>query len=186
MRRTALVSLVLGILVACGGGGGGGGGPTEPTPTPTPTPPPLPSITFTPQGSAGANTLFLTSGAASTASTLVLEVRASQVSNLYGVAFDLSYPSGLLRFERATAGPLLGNNGSAQAATAGTGTLVVGGSHLGSVPGANGSGLVLTLEFSAVAAGNGTFAYSRNSAFNSAGDSITGMAWLAGSVNVTR
>lgn len=185
MRRTALVSLFLVFLVACGGGGGGGG-PTEPTPTPTPTPTPQPSITFTPQGTAGANTLFLTSGAASTASTLFLEVRASQVTDLYGVAFDLAYPSALLRFERATAGPLLGNNGSAQAATAAAGTLVVGGSHLGSVPGATGSGLVLTLEFSAVAAGNGTFAYSRNSAFNSTGDTITGIAWLAGSVNVTR
>jgi hypothetical protein len=183
LRRTALVSLFLVFLVACGGGGGGG--PTEPTPTPTPTPTPQPSITFTPQGSAGANTLFLTSGAASTASTLVLEVRASQVTDLYGVAFDLAYPSTLLRFERATAGPLLGNNGSVQAAAA-AGTLVVGGSHLGSVPGATGSGLVLTLEFSAVAAGNGTFAYSRNTAFNSTGDTITGIAWLAGSVNVTR
>jgi hypothetical protein len=183
-RRTlsgAVPLLGLLALAACGGGGGGGGGPTAPTPPPAP----QPSIVFTVQGSPGANTLFLAGGAASTASTLVLEVRASQVTDLYGVAFDLSFPSAQLQFVRATPGPLL-SGGTVQAVPSGTGTLVVGGTHLGSVPGANGSGVVMTLELSAVAAGSGSFAFSRNSALDSSGDPLRGTAWLAGSVQVIR
>jgi hypothetical protein len=116
---------------------------------------------------------------------LALEVRASQVTDLYGVAFDLSYPSAQLQFVRVVPGPLLAG-GAAQAATGAAGVLVVGGTHLGNVPGASGSGLIMTLEFSAVAAGSGSFAYSRNSALNSSGDTLSGVAWLAGSVQVNR
>jgi hypothetical protein len=167
--------------VACGGGGGGGG-PTQPTPTPTP----VASIVFSPAGVPASNAVFLSSSTASTATTLVLEVRASQVNDLYGVAFDLTYPSAQLTFSRVTAGPLLGASGSVQAAVSAPGTLVVGGSHLGAVPGANGSGVVLTLEFTAAAAGTGSFAFARNSAFNSSGQTLAGTSWLAGSVQVTR
>jgi hypothetical protein len=169
------------LSLACGGGGGGGG-PTSPTPTPTP----AASIVFTPAGAPASNALFLASSTATTATTLVLEVRANQVTDLYGVAFDLTYPSTQLSFSRVTAGPLLGASGSAQAAVSAPGTLVVGGSHLGAVPGANGSGVVLTLEFTATAAGTGSFAYTRNSAFNSSGQTLAGTSWLAGSVQVTR
>ena len=113
-------------------------------------------------------------------------MRASQVTDLYGVAFDLAYPSAQLQFTRATAGPLL-SNGSVQAVVSSAGTLIVGGTHLGSTtPGANGSGVVMTLEFSAVGAGTGSFAFSRNSALNSSGRAISGISWVAGSVTVTR
>jgi hypothetical protein len=170
-------------VLACGGGGGGGGGggPTEPTPPP----PPPPGFVFTAQGTPGANTLFLASGAATTATTLVLELRASQVTDLYGVAFDLTYPNTQLQFVRVTPGPLLAN-GAAQAAASGTSTLIVGGTRLGNVSGATGSGVILTLEFTAVAAGSGSFAFARNSALDSDGDTVSGVAWLAGSVQVNR
>ena len=175
------LAVLVAIVVACGGGGGGGGGPTEPTPPP----PPPPGIVFTAQGTPGANSLFLARGAATTATTLVLELRASQVTDLYGVAFDLTYPSTQLQFVRVTPGPLL-SGGAAQAAAAGTGTLIVGGTRLGNVSGATGSGVVLTLEFTALAAGSGSFAYARNSALDSDGDTVSGVAWLAGSVQVNR
>lgn len=170
-------------VLACGGGGGGGGGggPTEPTPPP----PPPPGFVFTAQGTPGANTLFLASGAATTATTLVLELRASQVTDLYGVAFDLTYPNTQLQFVRVTPGPLLAN-GAAQAAASGTSTLIVGGTRLGNVSGATGSGVILTLEFTALAAGSGSFSYARNSALDSDGDTVSGVAWLAGSVQVNR
>jgi hypothetical protein len=179
LRGSLLAALAL-LALACGGGGGGG--PTSPTPTPTP----LPSIVFTPSGTAGSNAVLLASGSATTATTLVLEVRANQVTDLYGVAFDLTYPSAQIQFSRATTGPLLGSSGSVQAAVSAPGTLVVGGSHLGAVPGANGSGVLLTLEFTATAAGQGSFAFARNSAFNSSGQTLAGTSWLAGSVQVTR
>lgn len=180
--RSVLAGAFVLALAACGGGGGGGGGPTEPPPPP---PPPPPGIVFTAQGAAGVNSVSLASGAATTATTLVLEVRATQVSDLYGVAFDLAYPSTQLQFVRATPGPLLGN-GSAQAVPSTPGTLIVGGTHLGSVAGATGSGVLMTLEFTAVAAGQGAFVYSRNSAFDSHGAAMTGVSWVAGSVTVTR
>jgi hypothetical protein len=142
-------------------------------------------IVLTPQATPGANSLYLASGTATTATTLFLEVRANQVTDLYGVAFDLTYPATQLQFVRATAGPLL-NNGAVQAVASTPGTLIVGGTHLGATPGANGSGVVLTLEFSAVAAGSGSFAFARNSALNSTGAAISGMTWLAGSVTVTK
>jgi hypothetical protein len=169
------------VLTACGGGGGGGGTTTEPPPPP----PPVAGIVFTPQSAPAANSLYFASGAASTASTLVLELRANQVTDLYGVAFDLTYPATQLQYVRITAGPLLGN-GAVQAAVSSPGTLIIGGTHLGTTPGSNGSGVVLTIEFSAVASGSGSFALSRNSGLDSAGRAIPGLTWLAGSVTVTK
>ncbi len=180
MRRGFLFLLVL-LLTACGGGGGGG----TPTTPPPPPPPPPPGFVFTAQSAPTANSLFLASGSATTATTLVLELRANQVTDLYGVACDFTYPATQLQFVRATAGPLL-NNGAVQAAVSTPGTLIIGGTHLGATPGANGSGVVLTLEFTSLASGSGSFAFARNSALNSAGTAVPGLTWLAGSVVVTK
>lgn len=181
MRRLGTILLVLALTACGGGGGGGGGGPTEPTPPP----PPQAAIVFTAAGAAGANSVFLASGSGSNANTLVLEVRASQVTDLYGVAFDLAYPSAQLQFVEATPGPLLGAAGSVQAAPGAGGNLIVGGTHLGNVPGATGSGVIMTLRFNAIAAGNGQFQFSRNSALDSDGGLLP-VTWVAGSVQVTR
>jgi len=178
-RLLAALALPALALAACGGGGGGGGGgPTAP-------PPPTPGIVFTPQGAATVNSVSLASGTGTTANTLILEVRATQVTDLYGVAFDLAYPSAQLQFTRATAGALL-SGGSVQAVASPPGTLIVGGTHLGNVAGATGSGVLMTLEFSAASAGQGNLTFSRNSAFDSHGTAMTGVGWVAGSVTVTR
>jgi hypothetical protein len=183
MKSSQLITvLLLTLLLTACGGGGGGGTSTEPPPPP---PPPTAGITFTAQGAPAVNSLYLASGAATTASTLVLELRANQVNDLYGAAFDLTYPATQLQYVRVTAGPLLGN-GAVQAAVSSPGTLIIGGTHLGTTPGSNGSGVVLTIEFSAVAAGSGSFAFSRNSGLDSAGRAIPGLTWLAGSVTVTK
>ncbi len=180
-RASAALTLLLALLLtACGGSGGGGGGTTT-----EPPPPPVAGIAFTAQAPPGANSLYLASGAATTASTLVLELRANQVTDLYGVAFDLTYPATQLQYVRVTAGPLLAN-GAVQAAVSSPGTLILGGTHLGTTAGASGSGVVLTIELSAVAAGQGSFAFSRNSALNSTGAAISGVTWLGGSVTVTK
>ena len=181
-RAGAFLLVLLFVLAACGGGGGGGS-PVEPTPTPPLT---QPSLVFTPQGGGGSG-VSLTAGAASTASTLILEVRANSVTDLYGVAFDLGYPANLVQYVRATQGPLLAG-GTLQVAVGGGGTagnLVVGLSNLGPVPGASGSGLLMTLEFRATGAGQGSFSFSRNVAVDSAGQSINGFSWGTGTVRVT-
>jgi hypothetical protein len=176
---TFAVLLVL-ALAGCGGGGGGGGGSTPVEP-----PPPPPGVTFNAQGTTGANSIVLASGAGTDIDTLVLEVRLLGVSDLYGAAFDLRFPSGVLQFVRATAGETLGG-GAVQAALSGPGNLVVGASRLGEVPGIEGSGVLLTLEFTAIAAGEGAFSFARNSAYDPDGRPITGITWAAGSVRVVR
>lgn len=180
MRRLAAGLLVL-AFTACGGGGGGGG-PTEPTPPPVT----QPQIIFTPQGAAGTNSLFLASAATTTANTLFLEVRASQVTDLYGVAFDLTYPRDQLQFVQASPGPLLGAAGSVQTAVSAPGIVIVGGTHLGNVQGATGSGVVMILQFNAVAAGEGDLRFFRNSALDSDGALLRGVSWVGGSVRVVR
>jgi hypothetical protein len=180
MRRSvARASLAAALLLALACGGGGGGSPTEPTPTPTP----APSVTFTPQ-SPGPSGILLATGAGSNATTLILEVRATSVSDLYGVAFDLTYPPGLLQHVRSTQGPLLA--GGTFQGTASAGRLVIGLSNLGPVPGASGSGLLMTFEFRAAGAGEGTIAFSKNQAVDSQGQAIAGLTWSAGTVRVTQ
>jgi hypothetical protein len=176
--RSALVFLVLLVLIACGGGGGGG--PTEPTPPP----PPPPGITFTAAGG-GANSISLGSGAATNETTLFLEVRATSVTDLYGVAFDLRFPNAVLQFVRATDGGFLGG-GTVQVAETATGTLVAGASKLGAVAGSTGSGVLMVLEFRAVAAGSGTFTFADNTALNATGSAVPNLTWAAGNVTVVR
>jgi hypothetical protein len=189
-RRTLLWLLCLAVVAAtatvtaCGGGGGGGGSPTQPTPTPTPPPP---GITFTAQSGGGQNNIALASTAASDLNTLVLEVRANSVQDLYALAFDLRYPNAVLRYDGATAGFLNeGAQTSLNLVEPSPGTLVVGYTRLGAVAGASGSGVLLTLRFSAVAAGSGNFSFAQNLAFNARGDSIATVTWSAGSVQVVR
>lgn len=174
------LGLLLGLLLApaCGGGGGGGGGPTAP-------PPPTPGITFTATGG-GAASVTLASGAGSGPTTLVLELRANQVSDLYGLSFDLTYPSAQLRYDGAMEGGLLSAGGqptSLLISPIAPGTLVVGFSRLGAVAGAEGSGVLLTLRFTAVGAGTGVFGFARNSALDSSGASLP-LTWGGGSVLV--
>ena len=184
MRHAAwmrtILAAVLPLVLACGGGGGGGS-PTEPTPSPTPQP--QPSITFTPQ-TPGPSGISLVSSAASNATTLILEVRATSVSDLYGIAFDLTYPANLLQHVRSTQGPMLAGGTFQGSVTAGR--LVMGLSNLGPVPGASGSGVLMTLEFRAVGAGEGTFTVSKNQAVDSQGQAIAGLTWSAGTVRVTQ
>jgi hypothetical protein len=176
-RLLPFVALLL-VLAACGGGGGGSSGPTAP-------PPPAKGFVFTP--GAGTTGITLTQGAATTTTTLFLEVRANSVTDLYGVAFSLQYPNTALRYVSATAGSFLsGANLQAVEGKGGTaGTVIVGLSKLGMSAGANGSGVLLTLEFQATATGSGAFSFSRNTAINSSAQTLTELSWSAGTVTVT-
>ena len=188
----ALVLLLPSLAVACGGGGGGGS-PTEPSPTPTPTasvtPTPTPTpgagITFT-AASAGPG-IVLAQGAGTSSSSLTVDVRAAQVTGLYGIAFDLDYPSAVLHYQSATAGTFLGSSGqiSMQVVESAPGHLVVGVTRLGDVRGVDGSGLVASLVFTPVANGSGPFAFSHNMAYQSEGTPVT-LQWAGGTVTVAR
>jgi hypothetical protein len=173
---------VLAVLAQAACSGGGGGGPTGP-------PPPTSSITFTPGSGGGANSVSLAAESSTDSTTLLLDVRANTVTDLYGVALNLSYPSAALHFAGATEGTFENAAGgvatSFQAVEGPTGTLVLAVSRLGAVPGATGSGVLMTLRFTSTASGSGTFNLSRNAGFDSTGLPISGLSWAAGSVQVT-
>jgi hypothetical protein len=184
-RPAALAALVSAALAVTACGGGGGGGPTQPPPPP----PPTPGIVFTPATGGGQSGFGLAAGGGGT-TTLVLELRASGLQDVYGVAFDLDYPETVLRFERATQGAALSAGGafatSFQAVESPAGNLVVGLSRLGAVGGMSGSGTLLTLEFSARAAGSGTFTFVGPSAVAPNGQPLPGLTWTAGTATVTQ
>jgi hypothetical protein len=179
LSAAALVAAL--ASASCGGGGGGGGGGS------TPTEPPVrqSSVVFTPASSSTG--ISLSSGAGGGPTTLVLELRATGVGGLYGVAFDLTYPATLLRFDGVERGGFLGSATDTTLAQAqpAPGTLVIGYSRLGEIPGVSGSGNVLTLRFTSLATGSGTFTFSRNSAFNAEGNPLQSLPWAGGSVQVT-
>jgi hypothetical protein len=175
-----LAAVALSALAACGGGGGGGGG--------GPTQPPA-GIFFTPAAGTATPAIVLTERADSTANTLYLEVRAVGVTDLYGLAFDLQYPASVLQFQAATEGTFLSASGTPttfQAVESPAGNLVVGLSRLGDLAGADGSGLLLTLELQATAAGSGAFTFSGNTAFDHLGQPESSVDWRAGTVQVVR
>jgi hypothetical protein len=170
--------------VACGGGGGGG--PTAPPPPP----PPTSGIAFTAAGTAGDMTIHLAKEDGTAANILRLQVRASMVTDLFGLGFDLVYPQGVLEFNDGSEleGGFLSGDGSTvellieeQPA----GRLLVGITRLGNVGGVDGSGLILTLEFTGIANGQGSFAFVARDAFDSAGDILGETVWQAGEVNVS-
>lgn len=183
LRDLASLTLLT-ALAACGGGGGGGGSPTEPPP------PVTPAVAFTATGGSAANSITIAQGAGTSGTTLELEVRANSVQDLYGVAFDLEYPSNLLRFESSTnPSGFLGSDGtpvSFVSSLSRDGLLVVGYTRLGQVSGANGSGLLARIRFTAIATGSGTIRFSRNSAYSSQGAVMANVTWAGGTVQVNR
>ncbi|HVT19053.1 MAG TPA: cohesin domain-containing protein [Thermoanaerobaculia bacterium] len=182
-RPGVLASLLATLLplVAASCGGGGGGGPT------TPPPPTKTVIVFTP-ATGGSPGVSLAPGASADSSTLVLEVHDNGVTGLYGLAFNLTYPNTVLHFTGASEGAVLNGGGiatSLQVAESPAGTLVVGLTRLGGVPGTSTSGVLLTLRFSAVASGSGSFAFTHTQAVGAAGATLSGLSWTAGTVQVT-
>jgi hypothetical protein len=168
------------LLAPACGGGGGGGGPTQP-------PMPQPGITFTPGGAAGANSVALVRVGQST-TRLSLELRATGVTDLYGVSFDLRFPSSALSFVDFDEGPMLLGGGifdtAFQVVETPAGNLVVGATRLGGVAGANGDGVLLTLHFDARASGSGGIAFDGPQAFDR--DGAQSVQFIGGSVAVVR
>jgi hypothetical protein len=186
MRRCCgvLAAVIAFAWLATACGGGGGGGPTAP-----PTPPPPPPVSFTAAGTPGALTIHLGKTSGTADNVLRLEIRASEFADLYGLGFDLAYPAALLDYRGGShvEGGFLSADGSRTelfAREVTDGEVIVGVSRLGDVGGVEGSGLVLTLDFTAVTNGSGEFSFSANSAFDSGGDRLDAAVWQAGEVRV--
>jgi hypothetical protein len=183
--KGVVATLCAALVAACGGGGGGGGGGTVP-------PPPSQSLVFTLAGQPGVNTIYLDAADASTPDRLVLEVRANEVDDLFGVALDLLFPSAFLEWDRGAErkGDLLEEEGVGTTLIVdrdGTGRLIIGYSRLGDdVPGVAGSGLLFTIEFRTTASGQGDLTIERQFAVDGAGVRRYDYAWLAGNLRVVK
>jgi hypothetical protein len=180
LRLVAGCLLAAAVGAACGGGGGGGGGggPIEP---------PASSLTFTPAQNQPDNSIALVRTNGSDANQLVVELRARGVTDLYGVGFDLSFPVSL-RYDGASEGTWLSSGGAAQTTlqvAAASNRLTVGLSRLGGVTGVSGDGALLSLRFTAVAAGNGGLEFANPEAFNSTTTAFN-VQWIGGTVSVVR
>ena len=191
--RSRPVSAVLSILViaglvwfgtGCGGSGGGGGGPTQPPP---PTLPPS-GVAFTPDRAASGNSVFLDAGTGGSATVFVLNVEVNSVTDLYGVGFVLKYPNNLLGYRKgsATEGPFLTGNERVELIVKQRtpGELTVGISRIREVPGASGSGVLLSLEFDTRNAGSGSMNLSEEVAVDSVGQAQEDVNFVGGTVNV--
>jgi len=169
------------VSTGCGGGGGGGG-PTAP-------PPPSSGISFSSDSSSGSNSIRLSSGGGS-GSLFILDVDAQSVTDLYGVSFILHYPANLLAYSNnsETEGTFLSENGSVdtdlQVTERQAGEVIVGISRLGEIPGAAGSGTLLSLEFNRRASGTGRMEMMDHDALDSFGDVQVEVTWVSGTVTV--
>jgi hypothetical protein len=178
-RLAAIALLSAWLLAGCGGDSGGG--PTGPAP------PPEGSIVFTGTGSPGVNSIALVQGSGTSASTLVLNVEATSVNDLFGVAFDLSFPSSSLAYQGATEGTFVSGGGQAatsfEVAQGATGNLIVGLTRLGDVNGASGTGTLMTIRLGKVSGGSGPVAFQNRQAVDSAGGTLP-VSWSGGTVVV--
>jgi hypothetical protein len=179
LRVLALLVVATALGAACGGGGGGGGGGG-------PVDPPTASLTFTPAQSQPNNSLALVRSNGNDPNTLVLDLRAMQVADVYGVAFDLTFPANL-RYDSATEGTFLSAGGASTSlqVTEANNRLTVGLTRLGGLTGVSGDGTLLSLRFSAVAAGNGSLAFVAPTAYNANSIAYT-VQWVGGTVAVVR
>jgi hypothetical protein len=119
----------------------------------------------------------------------VLEVVASDVEDLYGVAFDILYPATALDFVRVEEGSFLSAEGigtTLQVADDGSGTLIIGLTRLGEADGVSGSGVLMTVTFQAAGNGGGSLVFDQERAVNRRGATIPGVTWAGGSVTVQR
>lgn len=144
------------------------------TPPPPPPPPPPPTVTFVAATNPGTDAIVLTLSS-STATEFALVLSAVDVTDLYGYGVDLDFDPAVVAFDTVEAGPFLDGEGvtvATQLIESSPGTLVIGHSRVGAVPGVSGSGALLTLNFKSVAAGTTTFATANGGAFDSTGATL--------------
>lgn len=149
-----------------------GSTPTTPRP-PTTTPP---SVTFVADASNGGIDAIALSLTSSTAEAFTLALMASEVTDLFGYGVDITFDPAVVMFDTATMGTFLDGEGitvTTQITEGPVGTLVIGQSRVGAVPGMSGSGTLVSLDFRSVAPGTSTLSTSNAGAFDSTGAAMT-------------
>ena len=116
-------------------------------------------------------------------SVLAIDIKASNVSDVYGAAFDVDFDSTKMSYSGYSAGSFLeggGNSVNYQATlqSGNSGKLIVVASRQGSVEGATGSGTLVTLKFNVP--GGSSVSFSNNAIVDSSGITISTATWSGG------
>jgi len=150
-------------------------------------------VFFTAEASPEEPSIYLAADEAPLDGLFELRVEAEGVSDLSGLAFQVRFPGELFAFRpnQADEGDLMSGDGEFDTAfeVARSADLVtVGLTRLGPVPGAGGSGRLLTLRFALREGeeGSGDLTFERNDLRDSLGNIQQGTVWIGGSVEVLR
>lgn len=148
-----------------------------------------PSQTITFSGtSAGSNSVYMAKNdELSSGDTLAIDIKTSNVSNVFGAAFDMDFDSSKMTYDSYAAGSFLESGGSTvnyQVAlqSGNSGKIVVGISRQGAVSGVSGSETLVTLKFKV--SGNSSVTFSNYELRDSSNQSILGISWYGGTVVV--
>ncbi len=177
IHRGFVVGLLLLFVSGCVAGCGGSGSSSGDMPTG-----PSPMLLFTPDRAAVGNSVTMRAGANTAATALELEIFATDLVDVRTMDFTVTFPADLLRFDGARAGNFLGA-GVSQIVQTGAGAVTLLMTGLGQA-GATGSGLVTTLDFRAIAGGNGRLDFLDPEAADAAGLEIQGIDWIGGTVQI--
>ncbi|MFN7973542.1 MAG: cohesin domain-containing protein [Acidobacteriota bacterium] len=146
--------------------------------------------TFSPAGSPVANSISMQPNTANGAA-VVVNFDATQMTDLYGAAYTITYSPAVLNFVGADdAGTFLATGGvtvlfNAALENGQEGRLVVGISRAGQVSGVSGSGTLHNITFRGVAVGSTSLNFTSASAIDSNGTTIPGVTYSGGTVSVT-
>ncbi len=147
-------------LGACKGGGGDSGS----------SPIPCTSLSFTPAISSASNgDVYLLQGSTS-CSTVDVGVWITNVSGIFTVSFDLTYPASSVAYQSFVAGPVMSQGNPTNAPvfivnnpSAGSLQVTMSRLHPDSSVQVTGAGLLITFRFAKVAAGTGTIDFDSSS-----------------------
>jgi hypothetical protein len=182
IERTIATLATIGGLAMMGACGGSS--PTAPRPPPEPTPPP--TVTFVSDNAdATTNSIVLVMTATGTDS-FTLTLTANSVTDLFGYALDIVFDPTAITLASSQFGAFLNAEGitvTSQMTQTTPGTLIVGQSRVGAVAGVTGSGALLTLDFTTIAAGSTTIAIENTGAVDSAGAAL-GTEFVGGTATV--
>ncbi len=149
-------------------------------------------IEFSARGVPGLETIYLEgTGTDDPGGLLRIDVRANEITDLYGVSLALQFPEKLLRFPKSRSsafveGPFLSANGAEETillVRLVENEIIVGLSRKGESAGMSGSGLLVSLEFRGLeVSGKRALRFRRTAAFDAEGQEIENTTWLAGKV----
>ena len=175
LSRALLIALlpISLLLVACGGDdGSGGSSPTGPGS----------AIIFTLDRAAGSPAISMQTISGSMPSVLQLEIVVIDLPSFQALNFELAYPIELLRYDGFERGAILGADGRV---FAGAATSAVTFEIQRSTPGpVSGTGVLVTVTFSAVGEGQGRLDFVDPVAEDPSGLGIPGIDWIGGTVRV--